>query len=446
MNLSFLKLEDHSEVSQQLLASSLVDNQLIAGLHSLEGFWEEPYRTVASAVLHLCKKNGFVTLGTLLAHLEKSRAPKTVLEAARALENIPLNPKQAEVYLQISREKQQALALNRLKQQLNDSVASANDAFEIEQRVDNVLKNVKQQSTDLVQSGIVDLVEYARHLSSRSNGKDFQGYDSGFRYFNLVYNGVSPGLHILAAIPGCGKSTFAWQLANQVASHAVPVVYVHFEQSKTDLLDKAMSRLAGINSRDLARGKIALDGHANGQKIASSMKTYAEKIAPWVVVHEADENTDVAQIERIFTDSLKMLGKTGGLLIVDYLQMVPVKEDVVGLFSTMDRVSHNLGALRRIARDLDSPVLAISSMNRASYKSKSMAGFKESGNVEYSADTAAILYAESGFDDRTRSKSMSLNVVKNRNGETARINYRFQPEFSIFVEEGRACLDSEEVE
>ena len=92
-----------------------------------------------------------------------------------------------------------------------------------------------------------------------------------------------------------------------------------------------------------------------------------------------------------------------------------------------------------MARDLDSPVLCVSSMNRASYdKDKSMNAFKESGGIEYGADVAAMLtpdVAEASGADAYR--PMKLTIVKHRNGERGVITLKFHAERSEFVETGK---------
>lgn len=444
MGFEFLQIEDDSAKFQQVLACCLKENALIKDMASVSRAMGEPFRSIAAGILHLASKHGFVDLSSLVVYLETAKVGVEVLDAAKGLQGVPLNLERAKVYLETFQQNQKSMRLERLKGKLVDSIQKASDVLALEQSYDSLIKEeTLRESGGAGLNGLLDLVDYAKHLQVNSTGRDYSGFDSGFKHLNLIFNGVSPGLHVLAAVPGCGKSTFAWQLANQVAMSNVPVVYVHFEQSKKEMLDKSMARLSGINSRHISRGRIVLDSFQSGPQIVSGLKSLAEKVAPWTVIHEADEKTNVYEIEKIFKGTLERLGAKSGLLLVDYLQVIPVDKDVGGLFSTQDKVSHNLGALRRIARANAVPVVAISSMNRASYKSKSMAGFKESGNIEFCADTASVLFQEGGFCEKTRSKSLSLNIVKNRNGETGRIFYDFFPEVAKFVEKGFSSLDSE---
>ena len=90
--------------------------------------------------------------------------------------------------------------------------------------------------------------------------------------------------------------------------------------------------------------------------------------------------------------------------------------------SAKDRIDLHVSALRRLARQLDSPVLAISSENRQGYTSRKLDVFKESGGIEYSADIAIVMTndkeATRTADGKSRPLSLLLrrNIVKNRNG------------------------------
>src|SRR5262249_21624522 len=107
--------------------------------------------------------------------------------------------------------------------------------------------------------------------------------------------------------------------------------------------------------------------------------------------------------------------------------------------SAKDKVDLHVSALRRLARDLNVSVLAISRENRAGYRSKSMDVFKESGGIEYSADVAAILTRDKRAarrgqeDDRVEDP----NIVKNRNGERGVVKFKFYASRAEFVEQER---------
>jgi replicative DNA helicase len=100
--------------------------------------------------------------------------------------------------------------------------------------------------------------------------------------------------------------------------------------------------------------------------------------------------------------------------------------------------------LKRISRDSETPVIAISSLNRQSYKDEiSMEAFKESGAIEYSSDVLIGLQLKGVGDnnfnvDIAKGKTpreVELKVLKNRNGKTGdSIDYNYHSRINLFKE------------
>lgn len=100
--------------------------------------------------------------------------------------------------------------------------------------------------------------------------------------------------------------------------------------------------------------------------------------------------------------------------------------------------------MKRISRDYKTPVIAISALNRQSYKDKvTMESFKESGAIEYSSDILLGLQlqgiGESSFDlDKAKQKTpreIELTILKNRNGQSnIKVSFEYFTMFNYFQE------------
>ena len=454
MSEDFLPLRDFDEIQQRVLAAAVQgDPNVISELSIVRSGLDEPYKTLAAIVCDSWLEQGFIDLAILKA---KASALKVNNPGAKALPiaavveslaGVPILPGEAAGYLPLLREQIVSRQAKDLKTKLVAAIDDENSNSET--MLHNLSKVITSTSPTLdcklPDNELKGLPEYVRSLQLKSNGGDFTGLDTGFDHLNRVYNGLGAGFHVIAAEPGAGKTTFAWQVANKVAALAkVPVIYVNYEQSKAELREKTLSRLTGIDTRHFRRGKIALEDSINKPKILAALEQYAIEVAPHTTIIEADENTSVLEIEMIIQGILKNAGATSCLLVVDYLQLIPLSDDLVKSASNaMDRVTLNVSALRRIARKLNASVLAISSENRAGYKKRSLGVFKESGNIEYAADTASVLVPSKtpGSDEY---RGLDLLVLKNRNGETARIGYKFYPKTAEFVELDKSALDLED--
>ncbi len=145
------------------------------------------------------------------------------------------------------------------------------------------------------------------------------------------------------------------------------------------------------------------------------------------------------------------------VIIIDYLQLLEVISDRDTEKRAVDR---NVSALAQLAnQQMRAPVIAISSLNRASYSGViTMESFKESGGIEYGGDVVLALQPQGmahdleGVDEKkakTKANQLTrkhkaklerdceLHVIKNRGGQTPEegIPYRFNVLASSFTEE-----------
>jgi len=303
------------------------------------------------------------------------------------------------------------------------------------------------QSKDLVAEYPVEAAEMPDFLESlakrRAGGRDWLGLDCGFRHLNEVLNGLGEGVFVFAGAPSCGKTTLVKQIADHVAAvEKVPVLFWSFEQSKEELRIKSLSRLAAVDSRDIWKGRSGLD---TWKKVEEAADTFCKGAGRFLQVIEAGR---ADTLDRIRVAALMAKHKAGDkpiLLVIDYLQIIPAAGSRFD--SIREKIDWHLSELRRLARDLKSPVLVVSSENRQGYAGNpvpTLAVLKESGGIEYSADAVICLWRDDKESEnltRTferKTVRVELHVLKNRNGELAKVKLDFTPAWSVFDNETRA--------
>lgn len=291
-----------------------------------------------------------------------------------------------------------------------------------------------------------ELDAYFADLEARQGaGHDFTGLDTGFAHLNRVINGLGAGLYVLAAVPSAGKTTFAKQIADTVVERHpdAACLFVSLEQSKGELRVKTLARLSGVENRDLQRGRLDTSSPA-WKRVVEAKEVFAD-FADRLQVMEGDSLTTV---DRVRLAAIQLRQKTEAarlLIVVDYLQVLPADKD---FREPRQRVDFVVSELRRLARDLDAPVIAISAMSRTAYRDAKLDAFKESGGIEYGADVALIMAndpdkatgEEHYLGVMRRWRKVFLDVVKNRNGERARIEIKFFPAVSRFSEGAKSSL------
>lgn len=279
----------------------------------------------------------------------------------------------------------------------------------------------------------------------RADGRRWLGLDCGFNHLNEVLNGLGEGLFILAGAPSTGKTTLAKQIADTVAAtEKVPVLFWTFEQSAEALRIKSLARLASVDTRLIWKGR----GDTNTwAKVEEAAETYRRGPGKWLTVIEAGLTDTVKAIRAAALMAKHQAGDKPVLLVLDFLQIVPAGPDAPE--TVRERVDFVLSELRRLARDLKSPVLVVSSQNREGYrdnKKPSLAALKESGGIEYSADAVLCLWRNNKQSELMTKKygrktiRVELYVLKNREGELAKVELDFTPAWALFTEAGSEDL------
>ena len=277
---------------------------------------------------------------------------------------------------------------------------------------------------------------------------DCEGYEepvaTGLVQLDLATNGgLRSGLTVIGATSSAGKTTLCVQIADYIAAGGRPVLFVTIEQSGRELVSKSLSRLMAKRGYKAVPAWAMNSPHererwSEGKAAAllESLEEYMANIAPNIFYLSSNEQPTVSQIE---TRAKIIQGKCGAapVIVVDYLQLLAPKDER----DTDKRAAdYNVSQLRRMARDMRTPIIAISSLNRASYSgSIELSSFKESGGIEYASDLLlglqpynmeADLNNVSGGEDGRKKKAKEITnkfkrekvrrceiiVLKNRNG------------------------------
>ena len=460
-----IELADDFEAVQAVLLSAAIngDVDVRSQLRKLQTGFEEPYRTVASVVQRKHQADEFIDARTLSHHLRSHRLTRrnaqgkveqlTPTQVINLLFASEVQPGQVAAYLEVAGDRLAEKRRTDLKERVADLAKSFGDnpaklLAEIQQMAEQVQRE-SLGAADTCPGEMLELIPYAERLLQQQTGSEFLGLDSGFGHVNSICNGLDTGLTIIAAPPGRGKTTWVWQVACQVAEICkVPVIFVSMEQSKRELRAKVLSRFSRIAYHHILRGRLRSDNPEDRGRLLGALERYFP-LSRHVNIIEGDENTTIDTIMDVAQARMLATASSRCLIAVDYLQILPLRlEDSGRVKSTKDRIDLQVSALRRVARQLDSPVIAISSENRAGYDSKNLGVFKESGAIEYSADIAMVLSRSSSQETPANAeyRLLDLNVIKNRNGETGVVRFKFYPMRAEFIETGRDQLPEELVE
>ncbi len=286
------------------------------------------------------------------------------------------------------------------------------------------------------------------------DSKDMHAIPTGFSKLDEALDGgLYEGLYIIGAISSLGKTTLVNQIADTIARDGRDVLTFSLEMARSELMARSISRhtleiqlAAGGSIRDAktAMGILCGDRYdrysdSEHNLINAAMKEYAS-YADHVYIRQGEGEVGAATIRKDVEKHISFTGNTP-LVIVDYLQLLAPYNDRASDKQNMDKATMEL---KRISRDYKTPVIAISSFNRANYSAAvAMEAFKESGAIEYSSDVLIGLQLEGAgrndFDVTEAKKKdpreIELVILKNRRGRTGdKISMHYMPKFNYFEE------------
>lgn len=323
----------------------------------------------------------------------------------------------------------------KLRQLLVAAREIATDATAVDADGDDVLEaaearifaigNVRQGSTLRPMSESVGSV---MHLIAQATAGGMLGTSTGFAGLDQMTGGLQPGqLITLAARPGMGKSSFALQIARHVAATTGDLVaFLSYEMSAEELTLRLLSSEVGVTTRALREGGL----HAQlERKLAAAAANIADL---GLFIDDQPPETIVSA-----RSEMRKFARRGpvGLVVVDYLQLMagdPRRRDD----NRANEVAQISRGLKRLAREIGAPVLALSQLNRQveqrPNKRPVLSDLRDSGAVEQDSDVVLFLYREAQYDASADPKAAELIVAKQRAGALGTVNLSFDGPTTTF--------------
>ncbi len=310
------------------------------------------------------------------------------------------------------------------------------------------------QSTEKGSKEIIEIAE--KHIFDVSDGLDSQGFrsivqtlpetlrrmdevakrknmvigvPSGFTELDRMTGGfIKNCLYVVAARPSMGKTAlalnFAYNAAMREGSH---IGLISLET------DKNM-----INLRMLAIGSSVsmfkmMTGYNFSQADSLIISKTAEKLEDINFYTDDNSNTTMTDVR---SRARRLKYEHGiDMLIIDYMQLLIPSVRSSSRRQEIDEISRSLKAL---CKELRIPVIAISQLSRGPElrqdKHPMLADLRESGAIEQDADVVMLLYRDDYYnkDDSEKPGIAEVDVAKNKNGATGKIEMRFIKECMRF--------------
>ncbi len=271
-------------------------------------------------------------------------------------------------------------------------------------------------------------------INNPETRNDYIGIPSGISELDRMITGLNKSdLIILGARPGMGKTSFALNIARNVAVNSGKTVcFFSLEMSRDQLAQRLLSSEAAIKSEKLRTGDLQPEEWTRLQQAGgqlSKTELYLDE-TPGITVAEM-----MAKLRRM---------KKCDLVIIDYLGLV-ASDAKNKNENRVQQVSEITRSLKIMAKELKIPVIACAQLSRGTEtKGKShkppLSDLRDSGSIEQDADIVLFLYRDSYYDsekgadeDKSDKNKSECIVAKNRHGETGTIPLHWDGQHTRFT-------------
>ncbi len=422
------------EAEQSVLGAIISQPSVLSDVIELikpEYFYNEQHKALYSIMLQMNSMSLPVDIVTVLNEAEKQHIFESPAEGRRYLAEIGnLLPSTSNIqsYCKIVADKYFLRSLSYVARAILEDVQSG------EQDAQLLLDAAEQKIYDIRQGrdvkGLVplsDAIAEAYDRLGKISGPDkekYVGARTGFTLLDSITSGLNKSdLIIIAARPGMGKTSFAMNIATNVARRSEKeVVTFNLEMSKEQLATRILSTEALVESNTLRNGRITGEDWvklATSAGYLSTIPLYIDDTASMTVQQMK------AKLRRT---------KNLGLVIIDYLQLMESTSHSDNRVTVISEITRQLKVM---AKELNVPVILLSQLSRAvesrTDKRPMLSDLRESGSIEQDADLVLFLYREAYYNKESQRQNISECIVaKNRHGETGTVELIWDGQYTRF--------------
>lgn len=436
------KLPFSTTAEQSLLGSILIEPEsinLVADLISSSDFYLEQHKQIYLCMHDLFLSNNEIDVVTLIDSLvkkgtySKSGGEEYIKTLAEAVPNA-MNVKD---YAKIVKDKS-------ILRQLIDMCNDVSDAAYSEQEeVSSVIESAQNRLYSITQGRDTKNFKHIRevitevyaHLQEMIRDPEgAQGTSTGFKSLDRVLAGMGKSdLVLIGARPGMGKTSFALNIATNVARQTKKAVCIFsLEMSAEQLVNRVISSEALIDSYTLRTGELKPEEWEHIAQAASRLVGCDILIDDTSGITVTQMKAKLRRVENL------------GLVVIDYLQLMQSDRKIDNRAQEVGEISR---AMKIMAKELMVPVICCAQLSRGpegrQVKKPMLSDLRDSGAIEQDADVVIFLYRDeyyktaegsSNVPKDTEQNIAEVIVAKNRHGSTATVEMGWTGRYTKFRE------------
>ncbi|MBL4891427.1 MAG: replicative DNA helicase [Rhizobiaceae bacterium] len=398
----------------------------VMGMLTPESFYTPENAQIYTSILELDKNGSQIDLFTIADELEKKFPTDEWLAQLANIQKNTTSARNIKTYAENVKEYEDLRALYDAGQHITEI------CLDRDMGLDDKIGQSQQAILDLQQSKNTDPLNAKQMLQSFNDHMNvcfesdggLTGLSTGFPIFDDHCKGMHEGeLIIIAARPAMGKTNFALNLTSNVINQDKSVLFFSLEMTSNELMGRMCASRSNLLYDKVLSANFEGEDWTRYNDFTSTM--FDRKIY-------VDDDAGLS-ISDIRSKSRQIKMKHGlDLIVVDYLQLV----DAPG--GTPTEVVENVSrGLKRLAKDMNCPVVALSQLSRECEKRQDkrpmLSDLRQSGSIEQDANIVAFLYREVVYNPgHMQSHVAELIIRKLRHGRTGTIPLLTEFEYCRF--------------
>ena len=434
------------EAEQAVLGAIFLDAEaLVEAMAQIEpqDFYRRAHQIIFRSMIALNDRNENIDIITLKSQIESENTLEDVGGISYLTELSQVTPTASGVahYAKIVKDKSTLRELIQAATKIvKEGYSQEGSVEEIVEAAEKGILNVSEKRNSTGFQAIADVLNSTmEHIDMLSQqNEDITGLPTGYPELDKMTAGLQPEeLIILAARPAVGKTAFALNIAQNIGTRTDRSVAIFsLEMGAESLVNRMLCAEGTIEAGHLRTGQLTEQEWHNLIMAMGSLSNTSIFI----------DDTPGIKVSEIRARCRRLAQEKGnlGLILIDYLQLI----EGSGRESRQQEVSEISRQLKKLAKELKVPVIALSQLSRSveqrQDKRPVLSDIRESGSIEQDADIVAFLYREDYYqrqgteEDKNEEEQAVDDVIeviieKSRSGARGTVELLFKKEYNKFA-------------
>ncbi len=435
------------EAEQAVLGAIIVKPECfdsIGGILTAEDFYLDDHKNIfraITAMYNLSKTIDPVTLVNELSEVSGKSKENSIQYISLIADSVPA-VSNVKDYARIVKEK------SILRSLINACDDISQTAYEESAPIRTILDDAGQKIFDISNGN--DTKEF-RHIRDvlhnvyldlealADNKGAISGVRSGFSALDRMLIQMGKGdLVIVGARPGMGKTSFAMNIATNVAKNSGKSVAIFsLEMSGEQLVTRILSSEALIDSYNLRTGQLSTEDWTNIADVVQQLSGCD------IYIDDTSQMTVTAMKSK-----LRRIPNLG-MVVIDYIGLMQSTSNSDNRAQQVGEISRNL---KIMAKDFGVPIVCCAQLNRGTEsrpgtgKKPTLADLRDSGSIEQDADIVLFLYRDEYYKDisgsseetegtpagESSANTAEVIIAKNRHGSIGNVKMGWIGKFTKF--------------